>query len=582
MRSLLTLPARALRRGLGALAVVALSGTVGCSFLTGVPDVKSVEVSLDATTIPAGTSALATCTIFGSHGSVVHSSRVICGYTSSNIAVATVNPTTGQITGVAPGTSVIEVSARGKKDTATITVTDAQPQRVQVDPPNLYLNEGPGKLLITMFDNHGQQLPARAVTVTSGNLNIITVDNQGTSDKVFLNPVTAGSTLITVTVGSTSVTTQVTVLPPRVAKVQAVLQKGSNTIVQTENAQVAVALFAADNSSISTTGQVITYQSDDPTIASVGSQSGIVTGVLPGTTNITVNVAGTQAKATFAVTVVPIPAREVRIQNRNPFARLGSNGTGVPSSRVAFAFDSLGRQIANRVITYRSTDPTVFQVSAVGTVVGQKLGSALLIASADNGTIADTISLTVTPVPVVSVQVNPPQATIAQGSTQQFTAQLTDSLGITVTGRPITWTSSNPVGMPVDANGLVTAANFGSATIAATVDIVPGLPGRVSGQAALVATPTPIATIDVTPSTVTVKAGGSTIVQIIPRDANGKQLFNRNGSINVSIDNPALVSADAQGNIRGLAVGTAHVTYQALDPNGAPQGAATVITVNVN
>jgi hypothetical protein len=310
----------------------------------------------------------------------------------------------------------------------------------------------------------------------------------------------------------------------------------------------------------------------------------VVTGLQKGTSQIQVTVAGFPQVTPFTVTVTDKPARQVIIGNRAPFVRLGSNGTGVPSQRTAVAVDSSGNAIQDKVIAYRSTDPSVFTVSSLGTVVGQKLGTALLIASADNGAVADTISLTVTPVPIAQLKVNPTQATINAGQTQQFTATLTDSLGVVVTGRPITWTSSNPVAIPVNGNGLVTGAGNagGTATITATADVVPGQ-GQISGTATIVVAPTPIATIDVQPTTVTIslKTGNSTAVSVIPRDANGTALVGRASSIVATPDNPAVVSADGAGNIRAFTTGTSRITYQAYDVNGNAQGAPTTITVNV-
>lgn len=583
MRSLLPFPARALRRGLGVLLMAAAGGTTGCSWITGVPDVTSVDLGVDNRTIAAGSTSLAVCTIYGKGNSVVHSTRVICGFSSSNSAIATVNGTTGVIAGVAPGTAVITASARGHTDTVTVTVTDAPPARIDITVPALYLQEACQAVDIRLIDKNGQQLAARTAQVNVSNPSIATVQNAGTTAGVKLCAVTQGSTTMTVTVSGVSQLANVVVAPARVGKAQASLAGGSNTIVENQVASTAVVLFAGDQTTVlSNAGQQFTYTVDDPTIVSVNG-AGIVTGLKPGSTTVRVGIAGSPVTTSFVVTVNPIRAAEVRVTNRGPFVRLSSTGTAVTSLRPAAAFDSLGRAIVNRQIIYKSSDPTIFTVNSIGTVTALKLGTALFIATDQFGQAADTLSLQVTPVPVGSVVITPLQSTINQGETQQLTATVTDSLGVLVTGRTITWTTSNTSAFPVSSTGLVSGIGSGVATIQASTASVPGLPAVVNSQTAqVVVLPTPIATIDVAPTSVTVKAGSSTTVQIIPRDAKGNQLFNRNGNINVSIDNPAIVAADNQGNILGRQVGTAKITYQALDTNGQPQGAATVITVVVN
>ncbi|AHG89870.1 Ig domain protein group 2 domain protein [Gemmatirosa kalamazoonensis] len=584
MRSLLSLSATRSRRGLAVLAAVLATLTTGCEFITGVPKVVSVDVSLSPNdSLPARAQGQAIAAVHGKGDrNLTNSSKISIGFESSNPAVATVNASSGALTTVSEGTTIITATARGVKGSATLVVTQEIPVRVDAPPPTVHLNERV-QLVITPIGATGQALGKRAVTITSTNTNVVTVETDNTTTGTFVKGVTVGQATVTGSVQGVPFNTVITVQPPSVAKVTGALQKGKNELLETESNQIAVSLFAADNAPISTAGQTITYSSNDQTVATVNPQSGVVTGVRQGTTTIDIAVAGTSARGSVAITVLPIPAKEIRFGNRAPFIRLGSNGTGVPSSRVAVPADSLGRAILNRQVQYKSTDPSVFSVTSLGTVVGQKLGQALLIASVDNGAVADTIKLTVTPVPIAVVQVLPIQANITAGQTQRFTATLTDSLGVTVSGRPITWTSSNSVAVPVDQTGLVTGVSAATAVISAITDAVPGLPGSQIGQAQVLVLPIPIATIDVQPTTVTLslRSSPATVVSVTPRDANGAALFGRTANISVQSDDPSVASGDAQGNIRGFKQGTAKLTYQALDQNLQPQGQPTVVIVTV-
>lgn len=69
---------------------------------------------------------------------------------------------------------------------------------------------------------------------------------------------------------------------------------------------------------------------------------------------------------------------------------------------------------------------------------------------------------------VGSVTVSPATNALTVGATQQLTATVLDLHGVTLTGRVVTWSSSNTAVATVDANGVVTAVAAGSATITAT------------------------------------------------------------------------------------------------------------------
>lgn len=71
-------------------------------------------------------------------------------------------------------------------------------------------------------------------------------------------------------------------------------------------------------------------------------------------------------------------------------------------------------------------------------------------------------------VTVASVTVNPATATIQVGQTVQLAATTKDAAGKVLTGRAVTWASSNTTVATVDATGLVSGAGQGSATITAT------------------------------------------------------------------------------------------------------------------
>src|SRR5207245_8778689 len=96
-----------------------------------------------------------------------------------------------------------------------------------------------------------------------------------------------------------------------------------------------------------------------------------------------------------------------------------------------------------------------------------------------------TASVTVAGAPVATVTVTPATASVQAGQTVQLTATLKDANGNILTGRVVTWSSSNNTAASVNSNGLVAANAAGSATITATSE------GK-TGTSAITVTPVPV------------------------------------------------------------------------------------------
>src|SRR5205085_12411481 len=73
-----------------------------------------------------------------------------------------------------------------------------------------------------------------------------------------------------------------------------------------------------------------------------------------------------------------------------------------------------------------------------------------------------------TNVPVATVEVTPPSASVQAGQTVQLTATPKDANGAPLSGRTVTWSSSNTAVATVSNGGLVSGVTPGSATITAT------------------------------------------------------------------------------------------------------------------
>jgi hypothetical protein len=313
----------------------------------------------------------------------------------------------------------------------------------------------------------------------------------------------------------------------------------------------------------------VAWSSSNENVAAV-SATGFATTRRAGTATITASSVEFPAVTCSA----SVEAVDPRIAQVVIAPRIGSLRLGVPRAFQATLFDSANTAITGRAPVWSTNTPTVIQVTQAGIVTGLSLGTARIIARADN--VADTVTLQVTRIPVATVQVTPLQASVIEGQTVQFRATVTDSAGTEVTDRPVEWLSSDPTRASVNQSGFVTTVSAGVVNIFATSE-------NRSAQASLLIQQIAVDTI-VAPLSFSLPRGATLPFAIEVRDAQGNVLRNR--TIEIRSDNPAVANAQpvtttAQVSVSGLQIGTATLTLQALNANGQAQGKATRVNVTV-
>jgi uncharacterized protein YjdB len=96
-------------------------------------------------------------------------------------------------------------------------------------------------------------------------------------------------------------------------------------------------------------------------------------------------------------------------------------------------------------------------------------GEVFIFAAIEGKLGSATVTVRSAPAPVASVTVTPNPATVEAGKTVQLTATLRDADKNELTGRTVTWASSNILRATVSSTGLVTGILKGtSVTITAT------------------------------------------------------------------------------------------------------------------
>ncbi|MGA9542763.1 MAG: Ig-like domain-containing protein [Candidatus Sulfotelmatobacter sp.] len=128
---------------------------------------------------------------------------------------------------------------------------------------------------------------------------------------------------------------------------------------------------------------------------------------------------------------------------------------------------------------WSSTAATVATISDTAGTMGQAstAGTGTTTIGISSGTVSGTATLVVNPAALVSIAINPPTATIALGTTQQFTATGTYTDGSTQDVTSVaTWSSSSAtvaiMGNTVGSYGLATSAGQGTANITASSNAI--------------------------------------------------------------------------------------------------------------
>ncbi|HEX8946227.1 MAG TPA: Ig-like domain-containing protein [Gemmatimonadaceae bacterium] len=505
------------------------SGTAAIT-VTAVP-VATVAVSPQSVTLAPGAVTTLTATTKDANGNILPNRAVT--WVSSNNSVATVSAT-GDVTAVALGTATITATSEGKTGTASVTVAPAAVGSVTVSPATASVIVGQTtNLTATVKDANGAVLTGRTVTWTSSNTAIATVSATGV-----VTGVAVGSATITATSEGKSGTAAVTVVPVPVGSVT--VSPATANVTQGLTTQLTATV--KDVNGVVLTDRVVTWTSSDATKATVSS-TGLVTGVAAGTVTITATSEG--KSGTAAVTVLEVPVGSVTVSPASSTIYIGHTTT-----LTATVKDQNGTVVTDRVVTWTSSDATKATVSSTGLVTGVAAGVVTITATSEGKSGSATVTVLA---PVASVTVTPTTVSVASGSTTQFTATLKDASGNILTGRTVTWASSDITVATVSASGLATALLVGSATITAASE---GVTSTVGG--AMTVTPGPVATVAVTPSSATIAVNGTVQLTAKALDAQGNTVTGAVFTWQTSNGQVATVSSS--GLVTGKKSGTATIS----------------------
>jgi hypothetical protein len=255
---------------------------------------------------------------------------------------------------------------------------------------------------------------------------------------------------------------------------------------------------------------------------SINSSLGLFTaGASAGTFAQTIMVTSGMVSATASVTVVASAGALATITVTPNLASVATNGIQT--------FTATGKD-ANGVVVAMSPAVTWSVVSGGGSI---NSGTGLFTAGTTTGLFASTIraasgsvsglaSVTVVAAAgtLASITIAPSPASVATNGTQQFTATGRDVNGVAIAISPAaSWSVVNGGGSIIGASGLFTAG-AATGTFSQTIKVTSG---SVSGFATItvVAPPTTLSSITITPNPATMATGGTQQFSASGQDANG-------------------------------------------------------------
>ena len=392
------------------------------------------------------------------------------------------------------------------------------------------LSGGTATLTLQAKDSVGNNLTSGGLTVafthaggtSTGTISATTDNNNGTYTATFTATIAGTATTIGATIGGQPVTSTlptVTVTAGAISAATSVITVQSATILSGATDTLLLQAKDAAGNNVTTGGATVVFTNSGGTsTGSIGAAadhgngtytapfSGLVAGTAT-TIGATINaVAVTTALPTITVnpgataTVTVTPAVDTLV------------ALGRTKGFTASAKDANGNAVASETFTWSSSNlgiATVNAATGVATAIGP--GTATITATSSNsktGTAAVTIAQVVKTV-VVTPAVDTAHAI---GDSVLFTAVAKDSSDSIVTGQTFTWSSSNLSLATVSAVGLAHALAVGTVTITATH-------GTVSGTASFTIAQR-VATVTVSPDTVTVIVGATPTFTAVAKDSN--------------------------------------------------------------
>lgn len=406
---------------------------------------SSISVTPAATVLTdVGQTVRLTATVRDRNGNQIANPSV--RWSSSDPTVATVDQS-GFVTAVKRGACTITATAGDTAGQARVSVGPPVPASIDITPDAAGLTAigQTVQFKAEVRDQYGATVPGVALAWSSSDTSVAGVDSTGLAVATG-----KGIAVITAKVGEAVGRAMLTVMQ---GVKEIVLEPVSHEMLPGDTLRITAMALDAGGNPIDDV--MFLWTSSDESVATV-DQTGLVAALDTGSATVTASVGDAAKSAGITVTASP-PSAIVVSPEKVTFASIGD------TLRLTAAVEDMeGRALPDAAVAWSAGDETVAMVGADGLVTAEGPGTTTITASA--GEVSASAEVIVAQV-VHTVTVVPPVLSLAVGGRYRLSAVASDANGHPVRDASFAWSSSDRTVADVDAAGLVTAVNLGSAIV---------------------------------------------------------------------------------------------------------------------
>ncbi len=449
------------------------------------PTVTALNVTPVSVSLPAGTQTRLVAIATYSSGDTVNVSD-LASWSSDNTDVATVDDSVangGTVTAVAVGSTQVVASFGGQVDGTTVTVTNAALSRIEVNPASATIAAGTTRQFTAtaIFSDGSVSTVTELATWTSDDTDAATVStadgSRGLATGVALGTANIQASYLGEVDSAVLNVTEAVITKLEISPLDENLP--TNRSLQYS----ATATFSDD--SVQTVTADVTWTSGNTSFVTISNdtgEEGLAEPVAEGSTTISASYMGETAQTGITVTG-DVTVREIQVE---PASASIAAGTRQQFTAKAVYEDGETEGVTTEAMWSSSNDSVATvsnEAGSEGLATGESAGGPVEIRASFLG-VTGAGQLTVTDAELVSISVEPANASAPKGSSRQFTA-----IGTYTDGNPqditnsVDWTSSDDSLVDISnepgQQGLAGANEKGTVTITAT-DLSSGISGETS------------------------------------------------------------------------------------------------------
>ena len=486
-------------------------------------------------------------------------------FTSTNANVASID-SNGIVSLKAKGSATVKMSVYASASATTPLLEKSVNVTVKQPVTGITITSASGSSTVDTGDT--LQLTANvspsnasdtSVTWSSSSTGIAKVSTTG-----LVTGVAAGTAVITAKAndGSNQSATFTVTVTKKVIKVTKISLSANSLLMKTGRMATITATVTPTNAD----NRAVTWSSDNPTVVGV-DQSGNITAKKAGSANITVTAQdGSGVTATCRVSVSDIKVTGITFSETT----LNMN-TGDTKQLTAKVQPS---DATNGKLTWSSNNETIASVDQNGTITAHKEGSAVITATAQDGSgIKTTCQVNVTDIKVSGITIS--ASTLAMQTEDVKQLSVTAITPANATNKALKWESNNTWVATVDESGNITAHNQGEATI--TVKAADNGGAQATCKVTVTERTAPVVKvtqIQLSQTWASINEGKELqlTATVLPADAT-------NQSLTWSSSVEGVATVDQTGKVTAIKEGTTVITATAKDDSGISASCTVQVTV---